>query len=123
MEDRFSVLILDENVEDMAVWRSNNGIENSFKISTVWKDISQQEEKVDWHPLVWSLKHSKHAFVPWLAIRERNNRIFKQEKRDANTMVNLIKENTRLKLIGLKVKDSVTVKEVERRWQIQMKKV
>ncbi|GJR73274.1 RNA-directed DNA polymerase, eukaryota, reverse transcriptase zinc-binding domain protein [Tanacetum coccineum] len=215
--DQIQVLILDENVEDMAVWRSNNGIEKSFKISTVWKDISQQEEKVDWHPLVWfNQSIPKHAFVTWLAIQgrlmtqdrlrvwkpndvlkcslcgkccdshehlffkcefakgiwkeiksllnvrlfdnwnqiisemvllplnrniwsivrrislnaavyyiwqERNNRIFKQEKRDADTMVNLIKENTRLKLIGLKVKDSVTVKEVERRWQIQMKKV
>ncbi|GKC28564.1 RNA-directed DNA polymerase, eukaryota, reverse transcriptase zinc-binding domain protein [Tanacetum coccineum] len=188
--DQIQVPILDENVEDRAVWRSNNGIEKSFKISTVWKDISQQEEKVDWHPLVWfNQSIPKHAFVTWLAIQgrlmtqdrlrvwkpndvlkcslcgkccdshehlffkcefakgiwkeiksllnvrlsdnwnqiisemERNNRIFKQEKRDADTMVNLIKENTRLKLIGLKVKDSVTVKEVERRWQIQMKKV
>ncbi|GKB41502.1 hypothetical protein Tco_0886444, partial [Tanacetum coccineum] len=41
--DQIQAPILDENVEDRAVWRSNNGIEKSFKISTVWKDISQQE--------------------------------------------------------------------------------
>ncbi|GJZ98249.1 RNA-directed DNA polymerase, eukaryota, reverse transcriptase zinc-binding domain protein [Tanacetum coccineum] len=55
--------------------------------------------------------------------QERNNRIFKQEKRDTETMANLIRETAMMKLIGLKVKDSATVNEVERRWQIQMKKV
>ncbi|GKD38338.1 hypothetical protein Tco_1258545, partial [Tanacetum coccineum] len=90
--DQIQIPTLNENVEDNAVWISDNGNENSFKI----------------------------IYYIW---QERNNRIFKQEKRDTETMANLIKETAMMKLIGLKVKDSATVNEVERRWQIQMKKV
>ncbi|GKB68906.1 N-acetyltransferase 9-like protein [Tanacetum coccineum] len=120
--DQIQIPTLNENVEDNAVWISDNGNENSFKISTVWKDISQQEEKVEWN--IWSIVRriilNAAVYYIW---QERNNRIFKQEKRDTEIMANLIRETAMMKLIGLKVKDSVTVNEVERRWQIQMKKV
>ncbi|GKD62058.1 RNA-directed DNA polymerase, eukaryota, reverse transcriptase zinc-binding domain protein [Tanacetum coccineum] len=164
--DQIQAPILDENVEDRAVWRSNIGeMRKASRLVLYEIDIDQQKEKGRlmtqdrlrvWKPndvLKCSLcgkccDSHEHLFFKcefakgiWKEIKsllnvrlsdnwnqiisemERNNRIFKQEKRDADTMVNLIKENTRLKLIGLKVKDSVTVKEVERRWQIQMKKV
>ncbi|GKA27286.1 hypothetical protein Tco_0713454 [Tanacetum coccineum] len=54
--------------------------------------------------------------------QERNNRIFKEEKRDVKTMVQLIKEVIRLKIAGFAVKDSRTVQEVEERWNVKIQK-
>ncbi|GJV48458.1 RNA-directed DNA polymerase, eukaryota, reverse transcriptase zinc-binding domain protein [Tanacetum coccineum] len=184
---------LNEDIEDTAVWVSENGNEKCFRISNVWKDISCNDEKVKWYPLVWFAQNiPRHAFVTWLAIQERlmaqdrikiwrpnndlkcglcskcsdshdhlfftcefskevchelqnllnsivirivvnaalyfiwqerNNKIFKKEKRDKETIVKLIKENTVMKLIGLKVKEYITVNEVENKWKIKLQKV
>ncbi|GJU46796.1 RNA-directed DNA polymerase, eukaryota, reverse transcriptase zinc-binding domain protein [Tanacetum coccineum] len=69
---QLQVPILNDNIEDTAVWISENGNEKKFKISNVWKDMNCQEEKVDWHHLVWFAQSiPRHAFVTWLAIQER----------------------------------------------------
>ncbi|GJW13056.1 RNA-directed DNA polymerase, eukaryota, reverse transcriptase zinc-binding domain protein [Tanacetum coccineum] len=52
--------------------------------------------------------------------QEMNNRLFKNEKRDSNTILNTIKETFGMKLIGIKVKESRTVKEVEKIWNVKM---
>ncbi|GKA78310.1 RNA-directed DNA polymerase, eukaryota, reverse transcriptase zinc-binding domain protein [Tanacetum coccineum] len=105
------------------IWKEIKSLLN-VRLSDNWNQIISEMVLLPLNRNIWSIvrRISLNAAVYYIW-QERNNRIFKQEKRDADTMVNLIKENTRLKLIGLKVKDSVTVKEVERRWQIQMKKV
>ncbi|GKD14790.1 RNA-directed DNA polymerase, eukaryota, reverse transcriptase zinc-binding domain protein [Tanacetum coccineum] len=54
--------------------------------------------------------------------QERNNRLFKNEKRDNNTILNTAKETLGMKLIGIKVKESTTVKEVEERWNVKMQR-
>ncbi|GJY24271.1 RNA-directed DNA polymerase, eukaryota, reverse transcriptase zinc-binding domain protein [Tanacetum coccineum] len=181
------VPILSDDIEDTAVWISQNGNEKKFKISNVWKDMNCQEEKVDWHILVWFAQSiPRHAFVTWLAIRERlmtqdkimlwrpnedlkcalcsklseswdqiisemkalplnrniwsivrrivcnaavyyiwqerNNRIFKNKKRDKDTIFNMIKDTVVMKLIGLRVKKSITVNEVEEKWKIKLQR-
>ncbi|GJY43525.1 RNA-directed DNA polymerase, eukaryota, reverse transcriptase zinc-binding domain protein [Tanacetum coccineum] len=52
--------------------------------------------------------------------QEMNNRLFKNKKRDSNTILNTIKETFGMKLIGIKVKESRTVKEVEKIWNVKM---
>ncbi|GJW58161.1 RNA-directed DNA polymerase, eukaryota, reverse transcriptase zinc-binding domain protein [Tanacetum coccineum] len=210
------VPMINEDIEDNAVWVSDDGNEKCFKVSNVWKDLNCNGVKNDWYPLVWFAQNiPRHAFVTWLAIQERlmtqdrikilkpnkdlkcslcnscidshdhlfftcefskevwnelqnmlnvrlsvrwntiiremvalpinrniwsivrrivlnaavyyiwqerNHRIFKNEKRDKEAIINLIKENTMMKLMGLKVKDSSTVKKVEQRWQVKMKR-
>ncbi|GJU97187.1 hypothetical protein Tco_1326458 [Tanacetum coccineum] len=54
--------------------------------------------------------------------QERNNRIFKNEKRDKDTIINIVKETVGMKLLGLRVKESITVKEVKGRWNIKMQR-
>ncbi|GKC77153.1 RNA-directed DNA polymerase, eukaryota, reverse transcriptase zinc-binding domain protein, partial [Tanacetum coccineum] len=98
-----SVPTLVDEIEDNEVWRSGNRNEKDFKISTVWKDMNCNEIKVDWHPL-------------------RNKRIFMNEKRDKETIFNLVKEIVVMELLGLKVKESRTVNEVEKRWKIKMQR-
>ncbi|GJR96166.1 RNA-directed DNA polymerase, eukaryota, reverse transcriptase zinc-binding domain protein [Tanacetum coccineum] len=208
--------VLRDEVEDKAVWISNTGIEQSFKVSNFWKDMNCNTGKVDWYPLVWFTQASpRHAFVTWLTIQqrlmtqdklliwrpnedlkcalcnkcadshnhlfftcefsnevwndllkllnvrlsrqwdhivsemktlpsnksiwsivrrlvcsvavyyiwqERNNRLFKKEKRDKKTIFNIVIKTIRMKLMGIKVKDSRTVKEVEEKWNIKMQR-
>nr|GEU44047.1 RNA-directed DNA polymerase, eukaryota, reverse transcriptase zinc-binding domain protein [Tanacetum cinerariifolium] len=193
-----------------------NGNKKKFKISNVWKDMNCQEEKVDWHHLVWFAQSiPRHAFVTWIAIQERlmtqdklmlwrpneelkcalcskckdshnhlfftcefsigiwnellnllnvrlseswdqiiskmkalplnkniwsivrrivckaaiyyiwqerNNKILKNEKRDKDTIFNIIKETIVMKLIGLRVKESITVNEVEENCKVKLQR-
>nr|GEV73046.1 hypothetical protein [Tanacetum cinerariifolium] len=181
---QIQIPVLRDKVEDKAVWISNTGMEQSFKVSNVWKDMNSNTRKVDWYPLVWFTQASpRHAFVTWLAIQkrlmtqdklliwrpnedlkcalcnkkwdhmvsemktlpsnkniwsivrrlvcsvavyyiwqERNNRLFKKEKRDKKTIFNIVIETIRMKLMGIKVKDSRTVKELEEKWNIKMQR-
>ncbi|GJT52416.1 RNA-directed DNA polymerase, eukaryota, reverse transcriptase zinc-binding domain protein [Tanacetum coccineum] len=54
---------------------------------------------------------------------ERNGRVFKEEIRSCDVVVKCITDNMRNKLLGIKVKDSATVREVERIWNISCNKV
>ncbi|GKE60215.1 RNA-directed DNA polymerase, eukaryota, reverse transcriptase zinc-binding domain protein, partial [Tanacetum coccineum] len=70
--DQIQVPTLVDEIEDNAIWRSRNGNEKEFKISTVLKDMNFNELKVDWHLLVWFAQSiPRHAFVTWLAIQKR----------------------------------------------------
>nr|GEU95971.1 hypothetical protein [Tanacetum cinerariifolium] len=53
--------------------------------------------------------------------QERNNRLFKNEKREIKTVFNIDREALGMKLMGLKVKESRTTREVEERWNVKMK--
>ncbi|GKB61170.1 RNA-directed DNA polymerase, eukaryota, reverse transcriptase zinc-binding domain protein [Tanacetum coccineum] len=54
------------------VWISRNAHEKIFKVSNVWEDMNCNDNKVDWHPLVWFAQSiPRHAFVTWLAIQQR----------------------------------------------------
>ncbi|PWA50640.1 reverse transcriptase domain, Reverse transcriptase zinc-binding domain protein [Artemisia annua] len=53
---------------------------------------------------------------------ERNCRIFRDEKKEPNDVAKSILENVKLKLMSLKVKNSVAVRIVEKEWGIVCKK-
>ncbi|GJU97186.1 RNA-directed DNA polymerase, eukaryota, reverse transcriptase zinc-binding domain protein [Tanacetum coccineum] len=66
------VPILRDEIEDTTVWISRNAHEKIFKVSNVWEDMNCNDNKVDWHPLVWFAQSiPRHAFVTWLAIQQR----------------------------------------------------
>ncbi|GJR52988.1 hypothetical protein Tco_1403509 [Tanacetum coccineum] len=87
-----------------------------------------QKAKVEWlneglskcgtavHPEYHSIGHGKLPKVVYYIWQERNNRLFRNEKRDINTIINIAKEAVGMKLLGIKVKESGTVKEVEEKW-------
>nr|GEY48047.1 hypothetical protein [Tanacetum cinerariifolium] len=58
---------------------------------------------------------NKVVYFIW---QERNKRIFKGERRDVNSLVQIIKEVIRLKLVGMEAKESKTIREVEERWSV-----
>ncbi|GKA14013.1 hypothetical protein Tco_0693659, partial [Tanacetum coccineum] len=106
---------LNEDVEDTVVCVSENN---------VWKDLKCNGEKMEPYisemislPInrnIWSIVRrivlNAAVYFIW---QERNHRLFNNEKNDKETIINLIKEITVMKLMGLRVKDSNTVKEVE----------
>ncbi|GJT01793.1 RNA-directed DNA polymerase, eukaryota, reverse transcriptase zinc-binding domain protein [Tanacetum coccineum] len=64
-------------------------------------------------------KEFKIMYYIW---QERNNRIFKNEKRDKDAIFSIIKDIIVIKLIGLRVKESKTVHEVEEKWKLKLQK-
>ncbi|GKD41134.1 RNA-directed DNA polymerase, eukaryota, reverse transcriptase zinc-binding domain protein [Tanacetum coccineum] len=88
--------ILRDDIEDTAVWISGNGLEKNFKISNVWKDMNWNETKI----------------------------IIEMKALPLNKNIWSIysKETVVMKLLGLKVKDSSTVKEVEEKWKIKLQR-
>ena len=53
---------------------------------------------------------------------ERNCIIFRDEQRESDDVVKVVFENVKLKLMSIKVKNSVAVRDVERDWGIVCKK-
>ncbi|GJX03145.1 hypothetical protein Tco_0189061 [Tanacetum coccineum] len=127
---QIQVPILRDEIENIAVWVSRNGHEKNFKISNVWEDVNFNEIKIILEmkalPLnknIWSIVRMIVCNAPVYYIwQERNNRIFKNEKRDMDTILNIVKETVGMKLIEIKVKESNIVKEVEERWNIKLQR-
>ncbi|GKG46814.1 hypothetical protein Tco_0504011, partial [Tanacetum coccineum] len=60
--------------------------------------------------------------VVYYTWQERNNRVFREEKRDEKTLIQTIKEIVQLKIAGFVVKESGAVREVEDRWSLQIQR-
>ncbi|GJV44979.1 RNA-directed DNA polymerase, eukaryota [Tanacetum coccineum] len=60
--------------------------------------------------------------VVYYTWQERNNRVFREEKRDEKTLIQTIKEIVQLKIAGFVVKESRAVREVEDRWSLQIQR-
>ncbi|GJX96374.1 RNA-directed DNA polymerase, eukaryota, reverse transcriptase zinc-binding domain protein, partial [Tanacetum coccineum] len=105
------------------VWHELQNILN-VRLSDNWNQIISEIEALPLNRNIWSIvRRIVFNAVVYFIWQERNNRIFKNEKRDKETIVKLIKENTVMKLIGLKVKESITVNEVENKYKIKLEKV
>ncbi|GKB61174.1 RNA-directed DNA polymerase, eukaryota, reverse transcriptase zinc-binding domain protein [Tanacetum coccineum] len=115
-------------------------------------DMEVDDGKVDWYNVIWFNKNiPRHAFVLWMALQgrlstqdriaawkpndvmqcgfcekcldsERNNRIFRKEKRDKKIIVQIIKEVIQLKMAGFVVKDSIAVREIEAKWNAKIQR-
>nr|GEX05376.1 retrovirus-related Pol polyprotein from transposon TNT 1-94 [Tanacetum cinerariifolium] len=120
---QLGVPVLDER-KDETVWVTRMGKKTKFRIKTVWHDMCISDPK-----------------------QERNGRMFKKDKRDEktkaakitippeivfslqdrdpleNTVMQIIKENVRLKMASFKVKNPAAIREVESRWDMSFKKV
>ncbi|GJT69783.1 cytokinin dehydrogenase 3-like protein [Tanacetum coccineum] len=72
---------------------------------------------------IWSIiRKLVFGAVAYFIWQEMNKRIFKGERRDVNSLVHVIMEVIRLKLAGMEVKESNTIKEVEERWSVLFQK-
>ncbi|GKD72578.1 RNA-directed DNA polymerase, eukaryota, reverse transcriptase zinc-binding domain protein, partial [Tanacetum coccineum] len=156
---------IDEHKQDSVMWLSNEQRVVKFSINKVWGDISSQENKVDWHDVVWFPNAiPRHAFILWMLVHERlptqdrlakwyPNRVikcvmclqeqdshqhlffncpyskkvydkakikaninvgsyhWKKVKRTKEELYKVIEETIKMKLLGLRVKNSSSVRE------------
>ncbi|GKC21918.1 RNA-directed DNA polymerase, eukaryota, reverse transcriptase zinc-binding domain protein, partial [Tanacetum coccineum] len=60
----FHVPMINNDVEDILVWRTNNGILKPFSTNQAWKDIRTLNGHVQWWKVIWfSQNIPSHAFV------------------------------------------------------------
>ncbi|GJY24099.1 hypothetical protein Tco_0397757 [Tanacetum coccineum] len=95
----------------------------NVRLSGCWDHIINEIKALPSNNNIWSIvRRIVCGVVVYYIWQEKNNRLFKNEKMDRNTIFNIVKETVGMKLIGIKVKDSRTIKEVEKRWNVKMQR-
>ncbi|GJW41068.1 hypothetical protein Tco_0066913 [Tanacetum coccineum] len=51
--NQYTVLILNENIEDKLMWCSKDGSIKNFTSYQVWNDIRCLNDKMDWWKVIW----------------------------------------------------------------------
>ncbi|GKD51603.1 hypothetical protein Tco_1280579, partial [Tanacetum coccineum] len=86
----------------------------NVRLSDVWDNIVAEMISLPRNKNIWSITRrlvcSAAVYYIW---QERNNRLFKREERSVETVLKIVIQAVEMKLMGLLVKDSKTVKEVE----------
>ncbi|GJT77535.1 ribonuclease H-like domain-containing protein [Tanacetum coccineum] len=102
------------DTSDVLQWRDSNESISEFSVKKVWEAIRPRGEEVDWYRMVW-FPHCvpRHAFLLWLVMRnslktqdrlkqwdvaaaiyfiwiERNNRLFKDIKKNPEELCDMI---------------------------------
>nr|GEU35771.1 hypothetical protein [Tanacetum cinerariifolium] len=97
---------------------------NLKKLCCNWEDIVKDLTKKKNGNNIWSdvkrISLTEMVYCIWM---ERNQRIFRGEKRNAVNLYTAINEVVHLKLMNIKVKDSCVVKKVADTWGIQFKSI
>ncbi|GJW84353.1 RNA-directed DNA polymerase, eukaryota, reverse transcriptase zinc-binding domain protein, partial [Tanacetum coccineum] len=105
------------------VWNELQNMLN-IRFSDRWNLIISEMIALPLNRNIWSIVRrivlNAAVYFIW---QERNHRLFNNEKRDKETIINLIKEITVMKLMGLRVNDSNTVKEVEGKWKVKLQRI
>ena len=72
---------------------------------------------------IWSvLRRIVCGATVYYICQERNSRLFKNEKRDVKTVLTIFKEAVKIRMMGLIVKESATVKEVKAIWGLKLQR-
>ncbi|GKE66846.1 RNA-directed DNA polymerase, eukaryota, reverse transcriptase zinc-binding domain protein, partial [Tanacetum coccineum] len=104
------------------IWRELQKMLN-VRFSDCWEHVIEEITSLPINRNIWSiLRRLVCGAAVYFIWQERNNILFKNEKRDGNSVLRVIKETVEMKLMGLKVKESRTVEEVETRWNIKLQK-
>ncbi|GKB32138.1 hypothetical protein Tco_0871539 [Tanacetum coccineum] len=105
------------------IWTEMNKRLN-IGLSSVWDNIVQEIIVMPMNNNIWSIiRRLVCAAAVYFVWQERNKRMFGEEKRDSEDLIKTVTESVRMKLIGLKVKESRSVKEVERIWNVKMQRM
>ncbi|GKA57946.1 hypothetical protein Tco_0757134 [Tanacetum coccineum] len=76
-------------------------------LSSVWDNIVQEIIIMPMNNNIWSIiRRLVCAAAVYFVWQERNKRMFGEEKMDSEELIKIVTESVRMKLMGLKVKDS-----------------
>ncbi|GKB15011.1 RNA-directed DNA polymerase, eukaryota, reverse transcriptase zinc-binding domain protein [Tanacetum coccineum] len=104
------------------IWEELNKMLN-VRLSGCWDLIINDMLRMPRNKNIWSIvRRLVCAAAVYFIWQERNCRLFRNEKRNCETIVKRVKENVRLKLMGMRTKDSKTIKEVELLWNMKFRK-
>lgn len=96
-------------------------IKNKARINcddTTWDEIVRNLSKFKNHNQIWSIIQKLCiATTVYFLWQERNYRIFKKEERDEQTLIKIICDEVRAKLMSLKTKKSIIVLNAQRSWE------
>ncbi|GJZ74377.1 RNA-directed DNA polymerase, eukaryota, reverse transcriptase zinc-binding domain protein [Tanacetum coccineum] len=63
---------LTEGTKDKVYWIDSHNVKKEFSTNQAWHDLRGNSEKVEWHHVIWfSQFQPRHAFILWLASKER----------------------------------------------------
>ncbi|PWA46260.1 RNA-directed DNA polymerase, eukaryota, Reverse transcriptase zinc-binding domain protein [Artemisia annua] len=84
-------VILDDSKEDIMVWRNKEGKEGNFSVNQAYYDLLNDSDKVKWYKTIWfSQNIPKHAFVFWMAVK---NKLLTQDKMEKWGSYDMMKLN------------------------------
>ncbi|GJY90404.1 hypothetical protein Tco_0505600 [Tanacetum coccineum] len=112
--------------DDRVVWENKDGNIVKKKISMVyvdnnWKEILNRVTIMACNNSIRSiLRRIVLAASVYYIWDERNKRLFGNQKRDYKTVLLMIINNMRMKLVSFKVRNSSQVANVSKEWQIPL---
>ncbi|GKB97479.1 hypothetical protein Tco_0983616 [Tanacetum coccineum] len=124
--------ILNEHVRDNVVWKRENGKLCKFSVKQAYEDLLEVTEDVEWWKMIWLSqnipKNSINSIIRRISLaasvymiwQERNNRIFRDEMRNPDEIYKILEDIIRMRLLSLKVKNSVAVKKAQEIWNVKM---
>ncbi|GJW96286.1 putative reverse transcriptase domain, reverse transcriptase zinc-binding domain protein [Tanacetum coccineum] len=125
---------------DMSSKKTLNDVDTTFSVATVWDCIRPRGNEIEWYNLVW-FSHSIHSpcdlplvgdqtevedsrhteamgsscYFVW---QERNYRLFKNQKRSKDQIIDVIKSTVYLKILSCKFKKKNNVKALLHLWKL-----
>ncbi|GKC87812.1 reverse transcriptase zinc-binding domain-containing protein [Tanacetum coccineum] len=104
------------------VWKAVQAYTNK-RFSDSWKDVIEEMTNIANTNNIWSIvRRIVCGAVVYFIWQERNSRLFRKIRRDEEGIMEIIKETVKLKMMSFKVKESRSIREVERRWGIKLKR-
>ena len=104
------------------IWEAMQVLINR-KFSDCWRNVIEDMPKLANTNNIWSImRRMVCGAVVYFLRQERISRLFRKIKRDEEALLVIIMETLKLKTMSFKVKRTRSIREVERRWGIQLKR-
>ena len=102
------------------VWTAIQAMAKIRSNPKTWDSHVSEMSSIQGHNSIWNvIRKICFAATVYHLWRERNHREFEQKEKDRDTLIKCIREDVRLKLISIKVKDTNAVKEACNLWELK----
>ncbi|GJZ73668.1 reverse transcriptase zinc-binding domain-containing protein [Tanacetum coccineum] len=104
-----------------AIWKVMKGKMQFHCTAAKWDDIIEEFARTPNSNIIWSIVRRLCLAATVYAIwNERNYKIFREVTSSWEVVIEKICDTVRMKLMGLKVKNSTAVQLVSKRWNVMM---
>ena len=103
------------------VWTAISRMARINNKAATWNGYVSIMSTIHNHNSIWSIiKKLCFAAAVYYLWQERNYRIFRQEERDYKTLVKIIQDEIRFKLMSVKTKNTRAVREASTVWEVKI---